>query len=193
MDRDDRDLMQRVQDGQWELFDALVRRYRGPLQRVAANKLGDDGSAEDVVQETFLAVFAARQTYNPKFAFRTWLWTILLNLCRRELSKTRRRPQVFAASNVRKAAGRPPLREPSTDESGLTHLLHGERTDLLAKQLDLLPEVQADAIRLRFFGGLKYREIAQTMGGSEIAAKVRVRKGLDTLARRLRDDSGDAP
>src|SRR6516162_4317349 len=82
MDLDDTQLMRRIQAGEIELFDLLVERYRRPLLSVAWSKLGDRARAEDVVQETLLAAFASRATYNERFAFRTWVWTILLNLCR---------------------------------------------------------------------------------------------------------------
>ena len=201
MDWDDRELMQRVQAGQLSLFDELVRRYRGPLHRVAADKLGDAGRAEDVVQETFLAVFAARHTYKPQFAFRTWLWTILLNLCRRELSKRKRRSREVLNSTLSASSqgfseipgNRSPRAEPSTTETGLTRILQRERKQQLLDQLAKLPEVQADAIRLRFFGELKYGEIAEAMGCREITAKVRVRNGLATLSRLLRDTMGEVP
>lgn len=193
MSLDDTQIMQRVQDGQLELFDELVRRYRGALQRVAAGKLGDAGRAEDIVQETFLAVFASRHTYKPEFSFRTWLWTILLNLCRRELSKTAKRPREFARSTYAAAESVSSFPEPATTETGLTQVLKGERHEQLAALLSTLADVQADAIRLRFFGGLKYSEIAHAMGSSEITAKVRVRNGLTKLAQRLREESGDSP
>lgn len=193
MDWDDRELMQRVQAGQLSLFDELVRRYRGPLHRVAADKLGDAGRAEDVVQETFLAVYAARHTYKPQFAFRTWLWTILLNLCRRELSKRKRRSREVLNSTLSGPDDATPRTEPSTSETGLTRVLQRERKQQLLDQLAKLPEPQADAIRLRFFGELKYGEIAEALGCREITAKVRVRNGLATLSRLLRETMGEVP
>jgi RNA polymerase sigma-70 factor (ECF subfamily) len=48
-----------------------------------------------------------------------------------------------------------------------------------------LPDVQADALRLRFFGGLKYEEIAQSMNSSVSGAKRRVRRGLLSLTKAL--------
>ena len=105
MELDDLQIMRRVQAGEVELFDLLVERYRGPLLNVAWSKLGDRTWAEDIVQEAFLAAFASRATYNPQFAFRTWLWTILLNLCRRHWQRRESRP-----------------REASLPESGDTHL-----------------------------------------------------------------------
>ena len=192
MSHSDAELMRRVQDGRLESFDEIVRRYHAALKRVAASKLGDETRAEDIVQETFLAVYAARDTYNPKFAFRTWLWTILLNLCRRDWKRKKRRPAEFVRStfDASQAADFP---EPYTGETGLSRLLQLERNEQLAELLNELPEVQADAVRLRFFGGLKYDEIARTMGSSLAGAKVRVRKALLTLSRRLRDESGEMP
>lgn len=192
MQPDDAQLMLRVQAGDLESFEVLVRRYRAALQRFAVGKLGDAAKAEDLVQETFLAVYASRDTFNPRFAFRTWLWTILWNLCRREIARRARKPKVhFRTPQFAGTAAN--AVEPATPETGLSNLLLGERSEHIAELLEQLPETQADAIRLRFFGGLKYSEIAHTMGSAEITAKVRVRKGLAALADRLRDATGETP
>lgn len=187
---DDSELMRRVQSGRLEFFDELVHRYRAPLTRVAASKLGDATRADDIVQETFLAVYAARATFKPDLAFRTWLWTILLNLCRKDYRRGSRRPQEVPRSIFEHAAS-PAVPEPFTTETGLSRVLQVERDEQLAAVLNELPEPQGDAIRLRFFGGLKYSEIARTMDSSLIGAKVRVRKGLLALAERLQDESGE--
>lgn len=184
--------MQQVQRGQFTLFEELVRRYRGALRRVAESKLGDSSSAEDAVQETFLAVFAARATYDPRFSFRTWLWTILLNRCRRHRKREgRRRLEIpLSACRERECSD---LVDPSADHAGLARLLAVERKERLHALLDELPEPQADALRLRFFGGLKFQEIADAMESSLGGAKLRVRLGLTALANLLRsDDSDDA-
>ena len=185
MERDDREIMQRVQDGQLSLFDELVRRYRGPLHRVAADKLGDAGRAEDVVQETFLAVYASRHTYKPEFSFRTWLWTILLNLCRRELAKRKGRPRELPTPRCGRNPQTPGSRTGHQRNRPHAGAASGNASSGCSITLSKLTDVQADAIRLRFFGELKYSEIAQTMGCSEITAKVRVRNGLETLSKWL--------
>lgn len=171
----DADIMQQVQRGRTDLFDQLVERYRDRLLRFAAARLGDSGRAEDLVQETFLAVFAARHTYDPQFAFSTWIWTILLNLCRREAGR------LWSAASIDgpRAAG------PITADTGLTALLQSEQRERLHALLEELPEAEADALRLRFFGGLKFEEIAEAMQSSLSGAKVRVRKGLQRLADRI--------
>ena len=189
MDGDDSELMQHVQQGRFEFFEELVSRYRPALLRVAASKLGDAAWAEDAVQEAFLAVFAARHTYRPELSFRTWLWTIMLNVCRRLLQRRRARPQEVAHSALQGSEMSPP--EPADHETGLTQALWSERREQVAALLEKLPEVQADALRLRFYGGLKFDEIAAAMGCSLGGAKLRVRSGLMALAALLGDEAGE--
>ncbi|MSR57413.1 MAG: RNA polymerase sigma factor [Planctomycetaceae bacterium] len=183
----DIEIMTRVQAGEVELFDLLVERYRDALLRVAWSKLGNAAWAEDVVQESLLAAYAARNTYNPAFEFRTWLWTILLNLCRRQWQRRERRPREESCSQPGdwKLAG---LTEPMSADGGLVRVLQTERRELLHKGLLKLPEPQADALRLRFLGELPFAEIALTMNSSVSAAKQRVKYGLQALAALLRED-----
>jgi RNA polymerase sigma-70 factor (ECF subfamily) len=189
---DDLQIMRRVQAGEVELFDLLVERYRGPLLNVAWSKLGERTWAEDVVQEAFLAAFASRATYNPRFAFRTWLWTILLNLCRRHWQRRATRPQEHSLpqSEAAELAG---YQEPATHETAPTLLLRVESRAEVHRLLARLPEVQADALRLRFFGGLQFAEIALAMDSSLGAAKQRVKNGLAALADQLREIEGEVP
>jgi RNA polymerase sigma-70 factor (ECF subfamily) len=184
--------MRQVQNGQFDRFEQLVERYRAPLLRVAESKLGNRAWAEDVVQEAFLAIFAARHTYDPRFAFRTWLWTVLLNLCRKQWTRKKKRPQEVHRSALDRE-GCEAFSEPRSYETGLEKVLLIEQREQLLTLLSDLPEVQADALRLRFYGGLKYAEIAETMGCSLGGAKLRVRSGLKALAERLGDSEGDSP
>ena len=187
MSSDDSQLMRQVQAGEFRSFDLLVERYRPALLRVAAGMLGDQGLAEDVVQETFLAVFAARHTFDPAFHFRTWLWTILLNFCRRHAARRMRQPQQLVRSALPQGE-RAQMPEIESPETALSGLLERERNEELQRRLNQLPDVQADALRLRFFAGLTYHEIAQAMGISLGGAKLRVRTGLEKLSQELRRD-----
>lgn len=192
MDLDDIQIMQRVQAGEVELFDLLVRRYQVPLLNVAWSKLGDSTWAEDVVQDAFLAAFAARATFNPAFSFRTWMWTILLNLYRRQWHRRESRPREHPLLSVAKSDV-PGWQEPATHDTALAQALRIERREQVHRLLARLPEAEADALRLRFFGGLQFAEIALAMGSSLSAAKQRVRRGLTELAEQLRASGGEFP
>jgi RNA polymerase sigma-70 factor, ECF subfamily len=176
----DQYLMTMVLQGQVELFDELVKRHRSSLMRAAVSKMRDMTAAEDVIQDTFLAAYARRVTFNPEYSFRGWLWTIMLNTARTHLALERRRRErlVQVASNTK-----PPI----THESGLGSLLKNERSELLAQMLERIPEVEADALRMRFFGELQFNEIAEAMSVSLNGARKRIRRGLERLADALRE------
>jgi RNA polymerase sigma-70 factor, ECF subfamily len=178
----DAEVLAAVQAGDRAAFELIVERYRPRLTRFARQSMGDRGVADDLVQETFVAVYAARDTFDRSFAFSTWVWTILLNLCRRELRRRTSHERTWA-----RAADS--LRTREDAESSGERLEREEEASRLRQLLDELPAAQADALRLRFFAELSFEEIASTMGSSVSGAKVRVRKGLEALASRLRRGS----
>jgi RNA polymerase sigma-70 factor (ECF subfamily) len=174
-------LLQRVEAGQSECFAELVRRYQPALVRVARSRLGRNDWAEDVVQETFLAVFKSCDSYNPRYSFRTWLWTILLNQCRTHYQR-RMRTLSAESLDVDREETLAPTAEEQQAASPLAALLAKERAAALEALLAQLSTVQADALRLRFFAGLKFHEIAEAMPCSLNTAKTRVRTGLERMA-----------
>jgi len=174
-----------VQAGESARFAEIVRRYQPALLRVAASRLGRRDWAEDVVQETFLAAFKSRHTYRREFGFRTWLWTILLNQCHRSAARRGRQPSVSYWADETAGAEASALECASLVRGAplpLEKLLAEERSALLETSLSRLPSAQADALRLRFFGGLKFEEIAGAMQCSLSTAKNRVRWGLVRMA-----------
>jgi RNA polymerase sigma-70 factor (ECF subfamily) len=174
-----------VQAGETARFAEIVRRYQPALLRVATSRLGRRDWAEDAAQETFLAAFKSRHTYRREYGFRTWIWTILLNHCRRSAGRRARHPTVTYWADETAGAEASALEQASIVRGGplpLEKLLAEERTALLEASLSRLPTAQADALRLRFFGGLKFEEIAGAMQCSLSTAKNRVRWGLVRMA-----------
>jgi len=177
-------LIAAVLAGDKDQFAALVRRYETALHRVACSRMGRGDWAEDVVQETFLCTFKSLHSYDSRFSFRTWLWTILLNQCRRHLKRRGKGLLVRAWSDQTNGSEiRGQLEEQlQSYDTPPQRLAAKERAELLNALLVRLPEAQADALRLRFFGGLKFHEIADAMSCSLSTAKNRVRWGLSKMA-----------
>ncbi|MFO0944888.1 MAG: RNA polymerase sigma factor [Planctomycetota bacterium] len=173
-DQDTADML-RVKAGEIDRFTGLVARNQSAMFRYAQSRLSSRGLAEDVVQETFLAVFEARHAFDPAKSFRGWLWTILVNRCKGAWKKR----QNIAAT---------PLGEKESTLEAKTNqqLEQAEEREHLAKQLYRLPVEQADAIRMRFFGNLSFAEIGEAMECTPSTAKSRVRYGLEKLATALR-------
>lgn len=176
--------MARVEHGETECFAELVRRYQGALVRVAVSRLGRADWAEDVVQETFLAAFKSRASYDSRFGFRTWLWTILLNQCHGHYQRRMRSIPLEPLSEACEPAVGSSSHD-SRSSSPLAQLLAKERTAQLEELLARLPLKQADALRLRFFAGLKFQEIADATHCCLNTAKNRVRDGLMRMAELL--------
>jgi RNA polymerase sigma-70 factor (ECF subfamily) len=181
--------MRRAKRGDRAAFGLLVERYQGALARVALSRLGDAEAADDMVQETFFAAFKSKHTYDEQYAFRTWLWTILLNQCRRHAGRQARAPrhqsldQPADADAIEVGAAG----AADTQPAALSLLLARERREQLDALLARLTDVQADALRLRFFGGLQFQEIAVCMECSLPTAKLRVRCGLLRLSEMITD------
>lgn len=179
----DGQLVADVLAGATDQFSELVRRYESPLLRAAYNRLGNWDASEEAVQETFCCAFKSLHTYNSAYSFRTWLWTILLNQCRRSFQQRKRR-QVQLTE--------PAVMEATIDdaETPPTRAIRQENERQLHRLLNTLPEADADAVRLRFFGGLKFHEIAAAMQCGLSTAKVRVRRGLERLSQRIQNEDG---
>jgi len=171
--------------GEGEAFAWLVRRYQAALFRAAASRLGRRELAEEVVQETFLCAHRWLATYDSRFSFRTWLWRILLNQCSRQGKREARGGDRGQGTGDRgeDAAARLSC---TRQVQPLDRLLAQEASEEVHELLSRLPEAQADAVRLRFFGGLTFAEIAAAMECSEPGAKNRVKSGLLKLAGWLR-------
>lgn len=178
----DGSLVAAAQAGDEGAFVQLIERYRPALLKLATSRLGREDWGEDAVQETLLCVFKSLQTYDSRFSFRTWLWTILLNQCKRHYARLVKLPNAQESQPHQVSA------EPAPDDQ----LLAAERADELATLLAKLPEGQADALRLRFFGELKYQEIAAALDCSVSAAKQRVRVGLEQLSHWLSETKREA-
>lgn len=179
-DDSDGTLIQAVLAGHADRFSEIVRRYQRSLARVAESQLACRDQAADAVQETFVAAYKSLSTYDSRYSFKTWLWTILLNECRRQYrqSKTRERFGAGQGTPVASLADKIDEHQPPPD----TQLLAAEQRQLLKTLLAGLSDGQADAVRLRFFGGLKFQEIADVMDCSLPSAKARVRRGLSAMS-----------
>jgi RNA polymerase sigma-70 factor, ECF subfamily len=76
----DEQLMLQFQQGVSEGFEELFRRYRQAIYGFFRRRCGDPARAEELAQETFLALLRGAERYEPLARFRTYLYRIALNL-----------------------------------------------------------------------------------------------------------------
>ena len=87
---DDKALVDRLRSGDESAFVDLVRRYQPRLLRVAEATVGRGSVAQEVTQDTWLAVFRGIDRFEGRSSFKSWLFSILLN--RAPVGSSSRRP-----------------------------------------------------------------------------------------------------
>jgi RNA polymerase sigma-70 factor (sigma-E family) len=158
---------------------AAFRAYRPELVRLAAFIVGDRSAGEDVVQDVFVRLhqrWARSSGAEPAISDPLpYLRTAVVNGCRSALRRTK-----LIRRHAETDSPCPPL---STEESVL---LSEDRRRVLVALAALAPR-RREVLVLRFYLGLSEAEIAATLGISPGTVKSTAARGLDTLARILRE------
>ena len=129
------------QRGSREAFEELFGRYREPVYRFFRRRVAEPGRAEDLTQETFLAVLRAAERYEPRASVRSYLFGIAFHL----LSGERRR----MGRQRETEPDREPAAGPISDDSLW-----------LRQALEKLAEGEREILMLREYEQLSYTEIA---------------------------------
>lgn len=95
----DQALVKQCQAGDLSAFETLFDHYRQRIYSLAVTIVRETAVAEDIVQETFLAVWQKIDTFKGEAAFETWLVAIAVNQCRAALRRQRLR-QVFSLDGL---------------------------------------------------------------------------------------------
>ena len=185
----DEELMASVQlDDDERAFARLVERWRAAVWRLCTRMTGDAHRGEDLAQETFARLFAARATYQAKARFSTYLWRIALNLCRDEHRRVERRKEELLDANACESA---PSAVAAMPDPADRLLVDRERASLVRDALARLPETHRTVVMLRHYEGLKFREIADVLNIPEGTVKSRMAQGLTQLSRHLKPPTDD--
>lgn len=151
----------------------LYQRHVQQTYRLAYGVLLNEQDAEEVVQDSFAYAFQTLKHYDPaRSAFRTWLYTITMSRCR---NKRRRKwlPTVNLAEISEWATGSETPPERAADQRHTRHIV-------LTALGKLSPKLR-EAVVLRYFDGLSYREMAEVMGCPQKTAQSRVRLAHEAL------------
>ncbi|MHC4473338.1 MAG: RNA polymerase sigma factor [Planctomycetota bacterium] len=177
--RTDEELMRAHAQGEPNAFEELFRRYSRTVLYFMRKEIWRAEDAHDLTQQAFLQLHRSRHEFRPSGNLRSWLMTIARNLKYDYMRQARRRPR-FSGN------GGPETDPPVPDES--QRLL--EARDALEHAIAGLPENQRVVIRLYWFEHLPYAEIAQRLGATESAVKVRAHRAYKALRAALSDPEG---
>ncbi len=183
----DEQLMMAFVNGSHEAFDSLVNRYASKITNYVYRQVSHFALAEEIAQDTFLAVFRKKHTYNPDYRFSSWLYKIAINMCRMHFRKVKSMPHTLSIEESREE-GRAGLDHVLVDdgESPLDTLRRKDIEDKLREAIMSLPVKQRQVFTLSFYEGMSYEEIARLVKCSPGTVASRKHAAVQKLASKLR-------
>ena len=171
-DRDDHEVVERVAERDEAALREVVEAHGAMVYGLARRILGDTALAEEVAQDTFLALWRRPGSFDPD---KGSLQGFLLGVARNKAVDAVRKEERFARTTSALLA-EAPMRSVVSGESE-----HIDSKDELGSALAELPEPQKEALVLAYYGGRTYREVAEELGIPEGTAKSRLRQGLAAM------------
>lgn len=180
----DEQLVERVQRGDKNAFNLLVRKYQHKVVNLVARYVNNPGDVPDVAQEAFIKAYRALPTFRGESAFYTWLYRIAVNTAKNYLTSQGRRPPSsdVEADEAEYYGGGEALQEVATPENlALTDEI--KRTVFTA--IEALPEDLRTAITLREMEGLSYEEIAEIVDCPVGTVRSRIFRAREAIDKKL--------
>jgi len=177
----DDELVLKAEKGQTEAVALLVKRYAGELFPYLVKMTGHVQTAEDVFQETFVRILAKKGKYRGQGNFRAFLFTVARNLVYDMLRKRRVRREISLDAVAGEEDGNFEL---SVDETTPVDVLtKEEQEEIVSRAIDRLPPKLKEALILKRFCSYSYENIAEMVGCSTSAVKMRVSRALSQLGK----------
>lgn len=173
----DKELIKRIKQGEKDLFEELIRRYYDDVYRFCYYKTSDCDASYDLTQETFLKLIKYFNSYQDKGKFKSYLFSIAVNICNNYYKKSTKKSMDIDLVN----------------ESFYCHDHNEQITNrIIAEELLWkLPEHQRETIILKYFQGFKVREIAKITNEKIPTVKSRLKQGLEKMKDMVRSDSDE--
>ncbi len=179
---DEKELVERFQNGEKEVFNELVIKYQGKIYNLVYKYVSNSETARDLSQEIFIKAFRALPHFKRQSAFYSWLYRIAINLCI-DFIRQQKRKQPLSFEDLTTGKNDEVV---FSDMSPLPpdQLEAKELGDIIGQAVQQLPPKQQHVFNLRYHGGLQLKEIAAQLDRSEGTIKAHLHhahKRLQTL------------
>jgi len=191
----DAELLRRLRAGDEQAFVVLVERYNGSMLRLAASFVPSRAVAEEVVQDTWLAVLRGLPAFEGRASLRTWMFTILVNRARTTGTREQRTIPVADAGPVVDASRFGPDGAWSAPpehwiEEAEDRIEAEKLGGVLRVAIDGLPGRQRDVVLLRDVEGMSSAEVCDVLSISEANQRVLLHRGRGKLRQVLETELG---
>lgn len=186
-----------VRTREQEAFEAETLPHLDAVYRFALRLTGSPSEAEDLVQETYLRAFRARDQYTPGTRARSWLFTICRNAYLREKERDARRDELVVRAAHAGGGGEMPVTETPVfagrgDYDPEGDFFRGLIDSRIFQAIDALPADFREAVVLSDLEGLSYQEISDVIGAPLGTVKSRLFRGRKALQKQLYDLARDS-
>ena len=171
-----------------QAFETMVRTYGGRLLAVARRLVRDEADAQDVVQTAYLSAFRAVDRFEGAAQISSWLHRIVVNTALMKLRSRRRKPEESIEPLLPSFLADGHHVEQFSDWSAPADVLleRKETRAIVRANIDQLPESYRDVLILRDIEELSTQEVADALGLTTTAVKVRLHRGRQALSTLLR-------
>ncbi len=182
-------VMQRVKKGEANAFRELFTKHADAVVNFAYRFVNNRHRAEELAQDAFLQIYRARDRYEPKARFTTYLYRVATNLCLNELRRFDYQGRTEPLEGAPRADGEEGIRQIRDEEipDAEDRLAGVETGTRIQRVLDRLPPNQKSALLLSRVQGLSYQEVAECLEITESAVKSLVFRATQTLRGELAD------
>ncbi len=180
-DAEDKALIKRAAKGDDLAFTAIMRKYKSPLYRFAYRHMNDADDAEDIVQDTFIALHRNLTRFNPKYKFSTWVFQIAMNKCR-DLGRKRKTRSFMQRMT--------PLMETKitkiqSDENLETVIDDKRKLEAVQKAIAGLPKTLREPLILCTLQNMSQKQAAEILKLSPKAVETRIYRARQSLSKVL--------
>ena len=189
----DGELLLRLRSGDERAFVSLVERYQGQMLRLATSFVPSQAVAEEVVQDTWLAVLRGLAGFEGRSSLKTWLFRILVNQARTTGTKEHRSvavPDPEPAVDPARFDAAGGWADPPEHwvEAAEGRLAAGKLADRLRALMDELPARQREVVLLRDVEELSSEEVCSVLAISDGNQRVLLHRGRSRLRQLFEDE-----
>lgn len=178
----DTELIKRIQNGERELFEILIRRNNPYLYKLGMSYGYRHQDVEDLMQETFIAAYMNLRKFEGRSSFKTWITRIMLNQCYQKAQKLSFKNEK-ANDNINEKTT--PMFESNQSTDTYKSVLNSELSNIIANALISIPFEYRMVFSLRELNGMSTAETAEVMDISETNVKVRLNRAKELLREKV--------
>ncbi|MDK7669160.1 RNA polymerase sigma factor [Cytobacillus oceanisediminis] len=174
---EDQELIKEILRGSQAAMEVLTRKYYKPIYAFVYRKVGNRDTAYDLTQEIFIKMIQRIESYSSKGSFKSWLYQVAVNHCR----------DYWRSSEYKQTSKHAELLDTiKCEQKSVPYIFERKEMREQVKQaIHSLPDIQREAVILKYFHHMKIQEIAVVTQANVSTVKSRLKQGLSKIAASL--------